>query len=270
MFIERFKELILNEGGKILHGIYVTDIDPEKGKVVDSKGNLYEADLIVDAGGHLSVTQKKRILDYGNYRLTPAAQCLCKVRDMDYEQIHLNYYDDGYAWVFFKNEEIANVGAGRFRTNAVRSLEKFIKDHKFKIVSKIRVDSVSTGGIIPRFSYKKLRVAGEAAGMVFPHSGEGIRPAIIAGMLSVGENYEEKYMKRIGKNIQRYMVFQRILLSEFTESDALDFASIVDEKIATKLFRGDRFIINLKMLTKPRLILKLLPFALKPLKFIFS
>ena len=266
VFINELEKAVEDEGGRILHRVKIVDLDHLRGKVIDHKGNAYSGDLIVDAGGHFSLTQRKKILNFKSYKVAPAAQCRCKVVDFEFhdpEKIHLNYYKDGYSWIFYKSEELVNLGLGRLRGNVKKELEEKLKSGNFIRVGDIKVDLVSIGGLIETFTRGKLRVAGEAAGMVFPHTGEGIRPAIYAGKLVFKGSYEKEFRKGLGKRIQRGKHFNKLLLEQFTEADFKELISVVDEKLAEKLFHCEKLLFNLKMLTKLKLLFKFIPMFFK-------
>ncbi len=98
------------------------------------------------------------------------------------------YFDSGiigYYWIFPLGKHVVKVGVGGFKdVSTLKSLlDRFIKrDERLREsqpISKLEGAKLAVGGIRVEESYPL--VIGEAAGSVYPLTGEGIRPSMIMG-----------------------------------------------------------------------------------------
>ncbi len=99
-----------------------------------------------------------------------------------------SYAQGGYAWVFPKSNNEANVGVGILRSNkegAIGVLENFIKN-KFKKTQSIRFLSGCVPSTLPPEECVKGNVVlvGDAARQVNPFTGAGVANAFIAGKIA--------------------------------------------------------------------------------------
>ena len=110
----------------------------------------------------------------------------------------------GYGWVFRKDNYL-NVGLGRTDSHEI---SRHVKDFVGYLAKTRAVETPDTGiaghayGLVGR-SHRKILddgvlLIGDAAGLAYPESGEGIRPAIESGLiaahaiLSAEGNYSAK------------------------------------------------------------------------------
>ena len=157
--------------------------------------NAVSAPMLVGAGGHFCPVG--RMLNGGSGRgpvvaaqevELPVDQCACEVAA---ERPELYFCPDlaGYGWCFRKGNYV-NVGFGRLEPHAlVHATEEFVDF--LRITRRISVDASSPRwrghayllSGTPRSSCGRRRVmlVGDAAGLAYPQSGEGIRPAIESG-----------------------------------------------------------------------------------------
>lgn len=192
------------------------------------------APLVVGAGGHFCpvarlttekpATEEAVVVAQEIEFEMSAAQCRgCLVDEAVPE---LFFCDDlrGYAWCFRKDNYL-NIGLGREGETRLSShVERFFAH----LVQHGRIPC----GIVPRFHghayrlylgpprklrYDRMLLIGDAAGLAYAQSGEGIRPAIESGLLaamtiletpreSLGElaaNLERKLRQRFGARAQR-------------------------------------------------------------------
>ena len=96
----------------------------------------------------------------------------------------------GYGWVFRKDNYL-NVGLGRTDSHEI---SRHVKDFVGYLATSRAVETPATGiaghayGLFGRFERKILDdgvlLVGDAAGLAYPESGEGIRPAIESGLMA--------------------------------------------------------------------------------------
>jgi len=104
----------------------------------------------------------------------------------------------GYYWFFPVSERVARVGVGGYASvdELIERLRGFMERHPglggrggYRVVEPIRGSSLVVAGPSRRLLEAPNPVIGEAAGLVYPISGEGIRPAI-ASAKAVVEKWE--------------------------------------------------------------------------------
>ncbi|MEM2878404.1 MAG: NAD(P)/FAD-dependent oxidoreductase [Candidatus Hadarchaeales archaeon] len=141
----------------------------------------------------------------------------------------------GYAWVFAKGEDTANVGLGVLGSRADRRPIEYLKDFVKKMphVSCGKVVEINAGGVpvsgpIKQTVRDNLLVVGDAARQVNPLTGGGIDSAMRAGTIA-GEvaakavkekdcsekrlmEYERRWREAIGKRLEKYLKGKEVLL----------------------------------------------------------
>ena len=159
------------------------------------------ADVLVGAGGHFCPVARALGAREGDQIVTVAAQEIeFPIRPEDEEHVHLRgeipelyFCRDlaGYGWAFRKGNFL-NIGLGRLNSPAVaahvQSFCRFLRDrgkvgcelperfhgHAYRIYERIAPKLVDDGVLF----------IGDAAGLAYPQSGEGIRPAIESGLMA--------------------------------------------------------------------------------------
>lgn len=158
----------------------VKGLDGER--VLTDKGD-FQAKVVVDATGWrgtLSSSVDSSLLSKTKRRLSFGYETVLPYQD---EKLHFYYQPKwlgrGYAWVFPCGEK-ARFGMGNYsgKTDLKNEFSSFLSHFDLKM------DSLH-GGFFPHRLRKpvvgSLFVVGDAAGMCFPGSGEGIRQAIFFG-----------------------------------------------------------------------------------------
>ncbi len=209
---KKFLQLIACEveklGVKIYKSSNVEAIDALKGNV-KVKSEIFHSDLVICADGATSLAHPK--VAYLKKKNAPCLQYKCRVKgELERDKLHIEFFNDGYFWVFFKDEEIANIGI--IKTNEKPRLmnsllESYIKKIGAEPVEPIRGAIVPIGGPLNLMHSGKLVVAGDAAGQVNPISGEGIRFALFGGGTSFFDDYEEKFAKKFGTQLKKRRAF---------------------------------------------------------------
>ncbi len=183
----------------------------------------------------------------------------------------------GYAWIFPKGDDIANVGLGIVSTvtdkSAYEHLVEFVKNCPATQNAQpveLNVGGDPVGGMNKNLVKDNLMIVGDAAGHVNPLTGGGIITALEAGMYA-GEvaaaavkednytekrlkEYQEKCKKEIGDSFDKYLKTKDYLLS-LSDSDldsiAAAFQDTEFENISTKE------LIKLLIKVSPKALLKL-------------
>lgn len=161
----------------------------------------YRAPLVVGAGGHFCPVARQLGEGPGGHERVVAAKEVefemtarqaraCNVRE---DQPELWFCDDlkGYAWVFRKGNFL-NIGLGREDNHR-------LSDHLQAFVQQMQADGRIPGDIPSRFKGHAyllydhaqrplvgdgIMLIGDAAGLAYTQSGEGIRPAIESALLA--------------------------------------------------------------------------------------
>ena len=175
----------------------------------------------------------------------------------------------GYAWVFPKSGDEANVGIGVRGVPAKPYLDRFIANHseKFEKTKIIEVDAapVPIGGQIRKMVNGNILLCGDAAGQVIPMTGGGIHTSIVAGRIAGGvagkaalsgkldpKEYPTKYRylsKRIDDSLTTLRLIEKLTDPEFnqlaeilTGQDIIDLANGMNmERVGKKLLDHPHF-----------------------------
>lgn len=183
----------------------------------------------------------------------------------------------GYAWVFPKGEEMANVGLGVLGSRAERPAIEYLQDFVDKMPSlrkgriiEINAGGVPVGGPIKKTVKDNLLVVGDAARQVNALTGGGTDSAMRAGdiagevaakALAEGDvsekrlnEYERRWRKQMGKRLQRYLKAKNVLIG-LSDEDLDELAKALSEVEFDRISLTDM----LKTLLKahPKLLWKL-------------
>ena len=165
----------------------------------------------------------------------------------------------GYAWIFPKGDDIANVGLGVLSTET----DKSAYEHLLEFVEscpatknaqpvELNIGGDPVGGMPKELVADSLMVVGDAAGQVNPLTGGGIISGMTGGMLAgrvaaaaVSEGdvskkrlseYERLCREEIGKEIDRYLKVKNYMLTlsdSELDSIAEAFQDVEFEKVST-------------------------------------
>ena len=193
----------------------------------------------------------------------------CKILERDMIRIYMGneVAPLGYAWVFAKNEYMANVGIGVRGKPAKSCLDKFVANHPdfFKNAKVVKEGGggVPVGGQLKEVVKGNVVLCGDSSGQVIPITGGGIRTSMAAGSiageavaealeskdLSLLEGYPANYNKYWGTRIKQSLRVLRaleklndedlnLLVSLMNGDDVVDLANGLDVKrVASKLMR---------------------------------
>jgi digeranylgeranylglycerophospholipid reductase len=152
------------------------------------------AKIVIGADGHSSIIRRTAGLQRYFPDWVSCAQYQLGGLDLDpyINEFYIgrNFAPGGYAWVFPKSKEIANVGLGvrKIHTKpAIKYLRDFLnQDPRFKSAKILK----KNGGICPvsgaldKVVDNGLMLCGDAAGFLIPMTGAGIHTGIVSGKIA--------------------------------------------------------------------------------------
>lgn len=186
----------------------------------------------------------------------------------------------GYAWIFPKGKDCANVGLGITPNLADgKKAKDFLDSFILKRFSKYSKLEMMSGGV-PFFSRKSILVkdnlllVGDAARLADPLSGAGIANAILSGKIAgevtsefIKKNHPQKYLKEYEKKFMgkrgRYLRFFSFCRKVFLKMSDSDYDSIV---LFLKDYFGSKKVEKIDIIGLVKVILKQNPFLLRILK----
>ncbi|BFH74281.1 NAD(P)/FAD-dependent oxidoreductase [Sulfurisphaera javensis] len=219
--------------------------------------NKNEFDMVIDAKGPYD-------MDRNVVYTTRALVKTSKFDDIAIFEFDTRY--TGFYWIFPSEEGILNIGAGFLEyKNSKELLLNYIKEkYSDALILDIRGAPISVSPV----KDKKYRI-GEARGLVFPLSGEGIRPSAISAETAFEAIYKEKQfdefidekLKKMynGINIQHKLLelykysslpLRRSLLRLLFRNDILIDAYLEDKITIDGLLESVRSIKNGSLLRK--------------------
>jgi digeranylgeranylglycerophospholipid reductase len=224
--------------------------------------------------GGLKTTVKPKNMESG----IQFEMCGLEMEDPDVIEFYFgSVAPGGYAWIFPKGDDIANVGLGIVSTytdkSAYEHLVEFVKNCPATQNAQpveLNIGGDPVGGMLKTLVSDHLMIVGDAAGHVNPLTGGGIITALEAGMYA-GEvaaaavkdedfsekklkEYQEKCKTEIGDSFEKYLKTKDYMLS-LSDSDldsiAVAFQNTEFENISTKE------LIKLLIKVSPKALLKL-------------
>ncbi len=259
------------KGAKIIAKAEVKDVIKEKdfikGVLVDWEGKSYkiESKVVVAADGVESTIARKAGLDTVN-KLVNVDSCyqyeMSNIYLEDPHKIYLFFGNKiaprGYAWIFPKGRDKANVGigiCGAFASKSAKEyLKSFVETHpwlKEGSILEANAGGVPVGGFLKNMVLNGFLVVGDAAHQVNPIHGGGLKEAQIAGRIAAQviaealekgdvsakslEKYNEIWWKERGKELEKVQKLREVverlgdeelnfLAEELTGNDLVDFS----------------------------------------------
>jgi menaquinone-9 beta-reductase len=215
--------LLRRSGARLLEPAALASLQRDSGSWIVN-GNI-RARLVVGAGGHFcpvaKLTGAKRakenavVAQEAEFEMDDREQAGCRVRPATPE---LYFCPDlkGYGWCFRKNNYL-NIGLGRLDQHRlsehVAAFLRFLKSAgriAFDIPSSLLGHAYLLYGVSERkISDDGVLLIGDAAGLAYKQSGEGIRPAIESALLAAQAiveaqgNYSRESLGTYGKLLAR-------------------------------------------------------------------
>lgn len=292
IFDRTLAEKAVDAGAELMLKTRAIKVIKDKGTVVgiaaDQEGDnvRINANIVIGADGHSSVVRRSAGLDRWFPDVVSCAQY--RLKGIRLEDAHTSEFwigekfaPGGYAWVFPKSEDIANVGLGvrdRHVKPAIEYLKDFIaSDQRFKDARIIEKGGgiCPVSGILDKIVDDGLMLVGDAAGELIPCTGAGIHTAIEAGKIAgkvaaeaVSERnttairlseYRMRFEEIYGKRIEdSYKVVK--MLDKFSDDDLNMIADILTSEDIIHLTNGVKVHITLARLLKrsPMRLMKLI------------
>ncbi len=123
-------------------------------------------------------------------------------------EIHFDSRLVGYYWVFPYSSHEARIGVGGYGlpSEFLSMLEVFTRRFNVEPVEAPRGSYINVGGVSWSLVYSETLYIGEAAGFVYPVTGEGIRPAALSAKLVFrmleGDKTARRELEKLGKSIE--------------------------------------------------------------------
>jgi menaquinone-9 beta-reductase len=190
--------LLRRSGARFIEGIALTSLQRENGGWV-ANGNI-KTRLVVGAGGHFCpvakltgakpVRENAVVAQEAEFEMDAGQQAACRVRP-DTPELYFCADMKGYGWCFRKDNYL-NIGLGRMDQHRLSEhVAAFVRFLKSAGRISFDVPSALLGHAYLLYGVSERKVAddgvlliGDAAGLAYKQSGEGIRPAIESGLLA--------------------------------------------------------------------------------------
>jgi digeranylgeranylglycerophospholipid reductase len=281
-------------GAYVQAGMNALDLIEEgkiTGIVAEYQGKKYniKADLVVAADGIDSVLARKAGINT-TLKLDDLDSCaefeMSGISMEDSNKIMLYFGNEiapgGYAWVFPKGEDTANVGLGiraSMASNAFDYLQRFVKKMGFDngSVIEVNIGGVPVGGNMNEFVRDGFMVVGDAARQVNPIHGGGIGIAMASAKIlaetavkSYNEKnyskeflseYEKRWREQFDKKMSKLLKLRRFA-EKLSDDQLNEIASMVSGVDLYELSQG-KFKSFIKLMSRSPGIVKYLPLLLR-------
>jgi menaquinone-9 beta-reductase len=208
--------------------------------------NRFKTPLIVGAGGHfcpvahlLGADARKEVAvvaQEAEFEMTPVQSRACSIQ-AEIPELYFCSDMKGYGWCFRK-KNFLNIGLGRLDAHALpQHVSRFLEFLKCKRNIGVELPASLAGHAYLLYRHNQRRIVGhgmvlvgDAAGLAYSQSGEGIRPAIESGFLAANAitsargDYSEKGLD----------AYRRLLTSQFGKSDK-DWSVAVGRRLSPRL-----------------------------------
>lgn len=280
----------VRSGADVQVGTFVNGLIKEDGRIQGATYNSQEGegevrgDLIIAADGVMSRVARWTGFDTGLGPEDIESGVQFKMANVDIEsKSRMEFYfgsevaPGGYAWIFPRGEDIANVGIGVLPARADKPSIEYLKDF---VASKPeledgRIVEINAGGVpvsrpIEKTVGDDILVVGDAARQVNSLTGGGIdwsmRAGNIAGEVAARavsegdtsednlEEYEERWRDRAGEKLERYYRGKETLL-DFSDEELDDAAEALQDVDFEEISLTD--MLKTLMKTNPKLMWKL-------------
>ena len=234
-------------------------------KITTQNGQVFKSKYLIGADGPFSIVRRKVFQE--KVRLYPALDYLVEVeKEVDCQTLKI-YFDHeqfsfGYAWIFPKSKNRANIGLGLEGKNLNKQFENFMEKVVRKELGNYKLIK-NISGIIP-WGEKPIKLVkdnallvGDAGAMVDPISGGGIGNAMIAGKAAAESilakdvnSYPEriKFLSCFNKDL---LAAQKILYS--FDNQTLNEVGEILEKVGGDIFYFKKLSAFANFLFKPNL-----------------
>jgi len=162
-----------------------------------------------------------RLLSNYEYRYLTCISCTAEMFETytdPYIVIDPKICPGGYAWVFPKAGDLANVGIGFLTDNlayARTCLEEFLRRFNLKALSRPLSKTLPVDGVIVSRDSRVLYL-GDAGGFVVPTNGAGINPAVASAVLALDSDldvrrFNSRVLSTFGSYFARLVEIRKML-----------------------------------------------------------
>jgi len=265
------KELAEKISDRIRMKTRVVDIQREKSywKIMTDTKETFYCQYLIGADGPASIVRRKVFKE--NLDFLPCLEYFMETeKELDLSSIKvfldLERFKNGYAWIFPKSKNTANIGlGGKFELK--KEFERFLENEVKEMCGRVRFIA-NKSGVVPvggqRISLFKENafLIGDAGGLADPLSGGGIGNGMVSGKIAatlILEKREKEYDKII-KNLPFFLpslleasqiiysleneLFED--LAEFLEKKELELSRLKDWRNLISLLKLESFKKNWK------------------------
>ena len=269
-FDKAIGDLAVKAGAELMTDTKVSGVFRENGKVAGVVAECggeqvkVKAKVTIGADGYWSIVRRSAGMERWYPDVVTCAQYQLgglHLDDPSTNEFYVGtcYAPGGYAWVFPKNEETANVGLGvrNIHTEpAINYLRKFLdSDPRFEDAKVLRRNGGVTpvSGMLDKIVDDNLMLVGDAAGQLVPMTGAGIHSGIEAGKMAgreavdaiVSEDtsakrlnlYRVKFEKYWGKRIRDSRKIVE-MLDKFSDDDLNTLSTVITNDEILSLANG--------------------------------
>jgi digeranylgeranylglycerophospholipid reductase len=281
VFDKWLAEQAVKAGVEIQKNTLITDFIKENGYYKGVKGENFEekAKIIVCATGAESSLRKSLNIFSKLNLIDSCLQYKMSGIDIESDFIHIYLGNEiaprGYAWIFPKGKDKANIGVGIIpgEKNPKYYLDKFVNNHqelKKGGIDLIEGGCVPVGGLLKDMVDNGLLICGEAAHQVNPIHGGGIKEAIISGQLAADviseclnkkdvskkalSKFNELWWEKRGNHLKKVERLREVV-EKLSDKDLNDLVEVLKPEDIIEFARGSRLSVLAKaLMRKPTLI----------------
>ena len=282
MFLLEVAAKAAEEGAQIRVRETVTSLERTDGFMrVKGLHDVYQAKVVIGADGYNSTVAKSLGIREKSEPISTVQYVManCRLEYPDSARFFLGHEiaPKGYAWIFPRGENLAEVGIGVRGASAKLYLDKFIKRFSNELgdaqIMDYRGAPVPIGGLINKNVVDGAILVGDAAGTVVPLTGAGIHASTAAGVIA-GEvaaeaaldgdtssgrlqDFTKRYDAHWGKKIRRSLKVMRAI-EGMKDKDLNQLATLLKGEDILDLANGmDVKRVALMLMKHPMLAVKL-------------
>ncbi len=219
--------LLQQSGAEVQTGCRVTDVreTPDGVTVEFADGARLTADYLIGADGANSIVRRKAGLHQKQVLIgaIEAEVPFSNELRAGYGNTPLFIFDrprSGYSWVFPKTDHLSvGIGALGHVRDLREHLERIMQGHGISLAGiPLHGHSIPVYNPAARLNTARIILAGDAAGLADPFSGEGIRPAIRSGQIAaeaILNDTVKAYTARIRATLGKYNLYSLLLWKVF-------------------------------------------------------
>jgi len=286
VFDKWLAEQAIRAGAEVQANTFISNLIKDNGYFTGVKGEFIgeefeeKAKMIVCATGAESPLRKQALGIFSQLNLVDSClQYEMSGIEIDSDFIHIYLGNEtaprGYAWIFPKGKDRANVGLGVVpgKKPAKFYLENFIGNHpeiKKGSIIEVNAGCIPVGGLLKNMVTNGFLVCGEAAHHVNPVHGGGIKEAVISGQLAADvisdclkkndvskkalSKFNDLWWKERGEHLKKVERFREVM-EKLSDEDFNDLIDAIKPEDIIEFSRGSKLSVLAKaLMRKPRLI----------------